>query len=218
MVSRDLRRILLASVAFSIGLVGARIIKSHSYIYSSFIWNLFLAYVPFLISSLTNRVAPYPRRPIQFYALLAVWILFFPNSPYIITDLFHLDQKPFVPLWYDLLLIYSFAWNGLIVGYLSLMQMEFQVRRRLGTRWSRLFVLVVLCLASYGVFLGRFLRWNSWDMVTSPFKLLVSCGQLVAHPWQHPGVWGMTLLMSILMGLIYLTLKKIPEWPKDHRE
>lgn len=218
MMTRDLRRVLFASVLFSLMLVAARIVKSHSYIYSSFIWNLFLAYVPIMISSLATRVAGYPNRPVLFFSLLGLWMLFFPNAPYIITDLFHLDQKPFVPLWYDLLLIYSFAWNGLIIGYLSLMQMEEEIRRRLGTRWSRVFVLLVLCLSSYGVFLGRFLRWNSWDMVTSPFRLLVSCGQLIVHPLEHPGVWGMTLLMSILMGLIYLTLRTIPEWSKNRRE
>lgn len=218
MMTRDLRRVLFASVLFSLMLVAARIVKSHSYIYGSFVWNLFLAYVPIMISSLATRVARYPDRPVVFFSLLGLWMLFFPNAPYIITDLFHLDQKPFVPLWYDLLLIYSFAWNGLIIGYLSLMQMEEEIRRRLGTRWARVFVLLVLCLSSYGVFLGRFLRWNSWDMVTSPFRLLVSCGQLIVHPLEHPGVWGMTLLMSILMGLIYLTLRILSEGSKNPRK
>jgi uncharacterized membrane protein len=209
-VTHDLARLLIASAAFSIVLVGARVWRSHSGLYLSLIWNLFLAYIPFFISSCMVRKAGWFRHPLIFAAGLCLWLLFFPNAPYIITDLFHLQPKPRVPLWYDLLLIFSFAWNGLIAGYLSVMQCEQLIRQRVGRFAALCFEGASMCLGAYGVFLGRFLRWNSWDMLTNPFSLTTEMLRMVVHPFHYPAVWGMTLLLSVLMFLIYLTIKKIP--------
>jgi uncharacterized membrane protein len=204
-------QILFASVLFSILLVMARIIRSHSLLYASLIWNLFLAWIPYALSMVVDKKKQWFTSQLLFYAVLLLWLLFFPNAPYILTDLFHLEQKPGVPLWYDLLLIFSFAWNGLILGYLSLMKMEEAVLYRSGKLVSQLFVIAVITLGAYGVFLGRYLRWNSWDLFTNPFALIPEMAYMIRHPLHFPGVWGMTLLLSALTGIMYLTLKKISE-------
>jgi uncharacterized membrane protein len=207
-------RILTASVLFSILLVFARVWRSHSLLYVSLIWNLLLAWIPYGISLVVIHKKRWFSSPAFFYTATLLWLLFFPNAPYIITDLFHLEQKPVIPLWFDLLLIFSFAWNGLILGYLSLMTMENEMKQRLGIRISQLFVIVVIALGAYGVFLGRYLRWNSWDLFTNPFYLVWYMLRMIRHPLHFPGVWGMTLLLSTLTGLMYLTLKKIGEREK----
>lgn len=123
-------KILTASVLFSILLVAARVWRSHSLLYISLIWNLLLAWIPYAVSLLATGKKRWFSHPAIFYTGSLIWLLFFPNAPYIITDLFHLEQRPGIPLWFDLLLIFSFAWNGLIFGYLSLMKMEREFRRR----------------------------------------------------------------------------------------
>lgn len=210
-ISNGLRKVLFASIAFSLILVAARIWRSESYLYVSLIWNLFLAAIPYMISVFIVRKQSWFKSTWLFLLAAFFWLLFFPNAPYIITDLFHLKQKAHVPLWYDLMLIFSFAWNGLILGYLSLMKMEREVLRRAGTVLARVFVVVVITLGAYGVFLGRYLRWNSWDVFTNPFSLILKMGYMVRHPFHFSGVWGMTLLLSALTGLMYLMLKKIGE-------
>lgn len=202
-------KILTASIVFSILLVAARIWKSHSLLYVSLIWNLFLAWVPYGISVMVRHKKKWFSSPVLFYPVIFVWLLFFPNAPYIITDLFHLQAKPHVPLWYDLLLIFSFAWNGLILGYLSLMVIEKEIEKRAGARVASFFVVVVIALGAYGVFLGRYLRWNSWDFLVNPFALIWKMAEMMIHPFHFQGVWGMTLLLSILTGLMYFTLKKL---------
>lgn len=201
--------ILLASVLFSVLLVAARIWRSDSLRYASLIWNLFLAWIPYGIAVCVTHRRRWFRNPMVFYVTVAFWLIFFPNAPYLITDLFHLSQQPGVPLWYDLTLIFSFAWNGLVLGFVSLMHMEQEVQRRHGKRIAWLFSGVVLALGAYGVFLGRYLRWNSWDLLVNPFSLLWHMARMVRHPLHFPGVWGMTLLLSTLSGLIYLTLKSL---------
>lgn len=208
-------KILFASVSFSLLLVAARLLRSHTLLYTSLVWNLFLAWIPYAISVVVSRNGKWFGRPLLFYPALLVWLLFFPNAPYIITDLFHLSQQPHVPLWYDLLLIFSFAWNGLILGCLSLMKMEHQVQIRLGKKVAAVFVVGATALGAYGVFLGRYLRWNSWDVFTNPFSLITEMAQMVRHPLHFPALWGMTLLLSTLTGLMYLTLKNIGEGRPD---
>lgn len=201
--------ILCASVLFSILLVAARILRTGSPLYVSLIWNLFLAWIPYGIALCVVHRRHWFRHPLAFYLTVGFWLIFFPNAPYLITDLFHLKQQPEVPLWYDLTLIFSFAWNGLVLGFVSLMHMEQEVQRRHGRRLALVFSWVVLALGAYGVFLGRYLRWNSWDLLVNPFSLILHMARMVRHPLHFPGVWGMTLLLSTLSGLIYLTLKSL---------
>ncbi len=93
----------------------------------------------------------------------ALWLVFFPNAPYIITDLLHLSAQDGVPVWYDLILLSAFAWTGAMLGMISLGLMHVLVARVAGGAWSWIFVLGVLMLSGFGVYLGRFPRWNSWD-------------------------------------------------------
>lgn len=209
-------RLLTASMVFSCGLVVIRMIHAHSLLFGFMIWNLFLAYVPYVLSSWVSRrldrtltlSLPIKRRPLFYAAVCLVWLLFIPNAFYMLTDLYHLSdsRSPRIPEWYDLALIFSFAWNGLLLGVLSLRQMERLVgSRRLGA----LIVYPVIGLSALGVYTGRYLRYNSWDIVSDPFFLMRDIAGMIIHPLRNQAAWDMILCYTILLSFIYTMLKKI---------
>jgi uncharacterized membrane protein len=141
--------------------------------------------------------------------LLALWLLFFPNAPYILTDLYHLNGGNQAPLWFDLVLVILFAWTGLLFGFLSLADIEGIFLRRL-PRWMVAGISsCMLVLGSFGIYLGRYLRWNSWDVLRNPFKLLDNIGDRIVNPSAYPRTWGMTLMMGLLLNAMYWSLRLV---------
>jgi uncharacterized membrane protein len=183
----ELDRVLGYSILFSIALVVIRIGYSHDTTFIFMPWNLFLAYLPYQLLRICKPIIDRSGSRTAFSVLFCVWILFIPNAFYMITDLFHLYQREKVPLWFDLVLLMSYAWNGLILGFLSIRQME----KMLGTLYRRipegLFVGAMMFLNAFGVYLGRYLRFNSWDIVSDPFKLFVEIGAMLANPITNLG-------------------------------
>jgi uncharacterized membrane protein len=136
------------------------------------IWNLGLAWLPLIFALRFYRLHGAPRPQWLWLGLYVIsWFFFFPNAPYIVTDLIHLRTRPPVPLWFDVVMLMAFAWTGLLLGYLSLFLMQAVVRRRRGGAWSWTFAVGMLAVGSFGIYLGRFARWNSWDVLARPFGL-----------------------------------------------
>ena len=204
----EIGRLLIASTCFSCLLVVLRIVHTGKPMFLWLIWNLFLAYVPYLLSSWLTL-----RRPTRWRLAIpsVIWLLFIPNSFYILTDLFHLIdcRSPRVPAWFDLSLIFSFAWNGLLLGVLSVRQMEKLARPIIGNYWGGFFVYLVMGLSALGVYAGRYLRFNSWDILTNPFQLTLDMTHLIIHPFRSEQVWGMIACYTILLSFIYQMLKKL---------
>ena len=175
--------ILAFASVFAISLVGFRIDQTDSGHYAFMIWNLFLAWIPFLIAYFTYA-ASIPRR--WLYAILPVsaflWLIFFPNAPYILTDFQHLSNPSDAPVWFDVLLIIWYAFIGLFLGMVSLFLMQEVVRREFGSGLGWGFVLIVAGLTSIGVYMGRFLRWNSWDILHNPGGLAQFTLYYLIHP------------------------------------
>lgn len=196
-----------ALLAWCAVLVELRISRSGHITYQFLLWNLVLAVVPWGLSGLL-RWGETNRWPIPALgALLAGWLVFFPNAPYVLTDLLHLHPKPGVPLWYDLALLLSCAGTALAFGYLSLLDVHAVLTRRLG--WAGGWIVVVGCLllSGLGIYLGRYLRWNSWDVLTQPGPMLYELGHRVLYPAQHPRTWGVTGLFGIGLTLGYALLR-----------
>ena len=207
-------RILAVSMLFSCILVGLRIIHTGRLTFIFMTWNLFLAYVPYAIS--TGLTARQPQeqttreRPLRIFLSL-LWLLFIPNSFYILTDLFHLadgHRNSQIPEWFDLALILSFAWNGLLLGVLSIRQMERIFIPRASVFQGWLFLYPVMWLNALGVYVGRYLRYNSWDIITNPFDLLSDIFGMIIHPLRHHYAWDMIFCFSILLTLMYTLIKK----------
>jgi len=201
--------ILIASSLFSIALLAFRIIYTSSTSYSFFVWNLFLAWIPYGISLLLFLNEEQIKRNISILPIIFIWLLFFPNAPYILTDLLHLKQLHNVPFWYDLVLFISFVSNGLILGFLSLSDIQSFVEKKFSKVTGWVFTIVALLLGSFGIYIGRYLRWNSWDIISNPFALSRDLIVRLINPIAHPETYGVTILFFILLTLIYLTFKII---------
>jgi uncharacterized membrane protein len=207
----EITLMLILSSLFAVSLEFTRILITHHKNYFYFIWNLFLAWIPYLIS-IYLPIAYYKLRyKIVAWIMLIVWFLFWPNSPYIITDLLHLKEKQ-VPLWFDLGLILSFAWAGLMLGFISLIEIQNLVRKRTNRFWGWACATIMLLLGSLGIYIGRYGRLNSWD-VLNPDKLFST---MLMH-WQDQlmrlDLVGMTLIYFIFLLLGYLTIKVIIKIP-----
>jgi uncharacterized membrane protein len=190
---------------FSIGMLVTRILFTGQITFLFLLWNLFLAYIPFGISTLM-KLKERDIEPFQFWLIFPFWILFFPNAPYILTDLFHLMPRGNTPEWFDLFLLLSFSITGLLLGLFSLKHMHRFVIRFHSNGTGLLFVFCTLTLGSFGVYLGRFERFNSWDIIRSPLELFHDIGSRILYPTNHIGTWGMTIALSILLGILYLLI------------
>jgi len=162
--------LLAAASAVCVALVTARIAYSDSRRYSGLVWNLFLAWIPFLLAYLAYLLSW--RKALMYVAIPVfafLWLIFFPNAPYILTDLQHLsDRVSNVPLWYDVIMLIWFSWTGMLLGVVSLNLMQEIIQRQLGRLPSWIFVFAVAALTSVGLYVGRFVRLNSWDVLQNP--------------------------------------------------
>lgn len=200
---------LLASAGFSCFLVIIRMVVTGQANYLFLPWNLFLAFVPLWISTVITRTPGILSNKYLLVLFLGVWLLFIPNSFYIITDLFHLTKFRIAPTWYDLLMIFSFAWNGILFGIISLNKVEKILLMAGGKNFSFLFVLAVMWLSAFGIYIGRFLRYNSWDIITDPFSLAGEIVDMVIHPFQNGYAWAMTICYAVFMSFVYMTIRKM---------
>jgi len=162
-----------------------------------------------MISSCIQERAAWQKNKLLFTIASLVWLLFIPNSFYILTDLFHLGEHNDVPMWFDLALIISFAWDGLLLGILSVRQMEKMVQRFFPGRHELFFIYPLMWLNALGVYIGRYPRFNSWDIITNPLGISSYILTMLCHPVQYKYAWGMVACFSIFMTLAYLTIKRI---------
>ena len=201
-------RILTLSMFFSMALVFTRIAYTGQPTFLFMIWNLFLAWLPYALTSWLKQRPDVFNSGWKLAALFALWLPIVPNSFYILTDLFHLGNS-IVPLWFDLALIISFAWNGLVLGILSVRQMEKAIQPFLPAKHELFFLYPIMVLCALGVYIGRYYRFNSWDIITNPFNLIADIFNIIRHPLMHKEVWSMVLCFSVFMTLVYLTIKRI---------
>ena len=202
---------LLISCGFSCLLLSARIMITGHLTYVFLVWNLFLAFLPFAITEWLWTSVRKEKNKLMLIVFVFLWLLFVPNSFYILTDLFHLERFHSAPKWFDLLLIFSFAWNGLVLGILSVRKAELILETVSGRGFSLAIVFIVMWLNAFGIYIGRYLRYNSWDIVMQPFSLFREMLELLLHPARNKMEWGMILVYAIFMTLLYTTIKKLGE-------
>jgi uncharacterized membrane protein len=195
---------LLLLSAFSVATIVVRVLYTGSGRHLGIAWNLFLAWIPLVLALVVYDRARAGRSRGAVVAVGALWLLFFPNAPYIVTDLKHIEGGGAVPVWYDVVLLSSAAWTGLILGFLSLYLMQAVVRRLLGAASAWVFAAGVLALSSIGIYIGRFLRLNSWDVFLQPGSLLDDVGRGVVHPVAHPTTAAVTILFTSFLSTTYL--------------
>lgn len=200
----DRRIAIVASLAllslFVLAMLAGRAAYTGTLAHTWIAWNLVLAWVPFLVALFVYARAPSGLSAPSLAGLGGVWLLFFPNAPYIVTDLKHLGREGGIPVLYDVLLLSAAAWTGLLLGLTSLYLMHAVARRFLGVLNAWALVVAVLALSSFGIYLGRVQRWNSWDVFTQPRALLSQAADgLHARPIALTVLFTSFLLASYLV-------------------
>ena len=171
--------------------------KSINYIFLP--WNLWLAWIPLWLAMLMVRES----KPVKLLVYLAVWLVFFPNAPYIITDFLHLKPRGDIPFWFDTLLIYSYSFTGLLLGILSALLVFKKLKDFFPSVVARGFMLLTMVISGYGIYVGRFLRYNSWNLLTNPIQIIGDTISRLIHPASYPRTYGVTLMAGILLSLVF---------------
>ncbi|HVG23209.1 MAG TPA: DUF1361 domain-containing protein [Thermoanaerobaculia bacterium] len=188
-------------------LVTLRIERTRSASFFFLFWNLFLAAIPFVAAEVFARSKWHLLR----WPAFTVWLLFLPNAPYIVTDFVHLRARPPIPLWYDVLLLISCAGTGLLLGYGSVMLVQRSIARQWSARAGWAVAAFSLVLSAFGIYLGRFVRFNSWEVVTDPMPLFADIVQRLTNPFAYPRTFAVTILYGVALLLGYLGLHVLAE-------
>lgn len=198
-------------------LVLARVGLTHNFKYGLLVGNLALAWIPLALALLAQRQFEQAGwRHWRFAALAGAWLLFFPNAPYIFTDVVHVFRGSFAHFWADLTLIFIFGLTGLVLGFLSLYLMHSLACQAWGQWRGWGFVGVVSALSGFGIYLGRVLRFNSWDVLVKPAKLIQDVGSWAANPLADSNTGAFPLLYAMFLFLAYVMLYTLTHLPRLH--
>jgi len=209
LVSQSLYPILLSSL-LAFGIFAGRVLYSHSWNYNNLVDNLILAWVPYICSMVV--IGLHQWHPGRWWLLLlpgVLWLVFFPNAPYLVTDFYHLEWRQPVPMWYDIGMLAIFAWTGCFLAIASLKSMQYIVNIYLGRIISWCFVGLTLGFSALGVYMGRFLRWNSWDLLLNPKDVLADIAVRLADPLNNLRFIGFTVMFTAILLVFYLMIISI---------
>ena len=193
---------LFAALLLCFLLLTFRIKTTHDYFGLFLVWNLFLAFIPLAIAWYVEAQHRLYKTRLKMIAG-AVWILFLPNAPYVITDLIHLTYSAPNWFWYDVITISAFAMLSLYLGFESIRVWRRLYAEILSTHLLNLATAAVLMLCGFGIYLGRVVRFNSWDLLTQPDDLAYTILQFLLNPIEHKWVWIFTGLFGLFLNLGY---------------
>jgi uncharacterized membrane protein len=179
-----------------------RIVYTHTFAHIAILWNLVLAWTPFCMALLISRRAAADMSSRVLVLPAALWLIVLPNAPYTLTDLKYVGAGSGIPVMYDVLLLSAAAWTGLLLGFTSLFLMQALARRVFGAAAAWALVGCALALSSFGIYLGRAHRWNSWDLLVRPAPL----GADVAHSLSDPRALLLTVLLTAFLLAVYLAV------------
>ena len=206
--SKDAKRLVVVSglVLWCACMIAVRVGRTGSGYYIFLVLNLFLAGVPLFFSTALRLATHWRVHWIIRVAVFSLWLLFLPNAPYILTDILHLTRSSQVPAWYDLAMLLSCSGTGLLMGDLSLIDVQAIVARSFGSAWGWIFAIVSLVLSGFAIYLGRFLRWNSWDVLIDPIRVFQIMNAVV-HPEDHTRALSVTLVFGGILTLGYIAVR-----------
>jgi len=207
-LQRQLLSICVVTSAIAVAMLAAYRFAAGTADLDYLFWNLALAWVPLVAALALDDVRSTPLS-LQL-PLLAIWLAFFPNAPYLVTDLIHIDpaDNTATGLLGDAALV-AVAPVGLALGFSSLMLVERSVRERFGGRLALTVAVLSLALASLGIYLGRVVRLNSWDLLTRPRLVGSVLHQLVLDPLAHPLAVALTIALAVTLSVLYLRFRSL---------
>jgi len=188
---------LLLASALVVGGIAVRVLTQRNLELTNLVWNLFLAWVPFVVALALYDGARTGTRGRSLVALGAVWLVFLPNAPYLVTDVKILDHLVGRIEWYDVVLSVGSAALGLALGFVSLYLVQAVVSERLGRAAGWLVATGALGLSGLGVYLGRYQRWNSWEVLTEPSKIFGGLGAGLVDPLAHARPLALSVVFAV---------------------
>lgn len=198
---RSFNRALLISFLFISLLIISRVLYSGTWRYTSIAWNLFLAWLPYLLSTYFKDIQTSALW--KQTSLFFCWMLFLPNALYIVTDLIHLRAFTNVPLWFDASLLFAAAFTGIMMAFISIRKVESFLIEKFNHKIIKFFVPLMLFMSSFGVYLGRFERWNSWDIFVNPIGLGTNILSCIISPVSNYKVWATTIIFTGVFSMLY---------------
>jgi uncharacterized membrane protein len=216
-LAAPVRALMFASIV-CVALVATRVILDRNLRFAFLGWNLFLAWLPLIFAVLLcDEHVLGGRRRWRRAGWGLAWLLFFPNAPYIFTDLMHLTNRFFPHYWTNMMLILSCALTGLMLGFVSLYIVQSVVADRYGRATGWLLVAGVAGLSGVGVFMGRFLRFNTWDLVWRPFSLVQQTGGWFSEPLADTQPYIFSILFAVFVFIAYLMFHALTKLPPAER-
>lgn len=201
--------ILGLGIAFSLLLLVYRMAISASFFYAFLIWNLGLACIPYELTTMLKTKQKHP--PFIFAILFCIWLVFLPNAPYIVTDFVHLKWSSSQLIWLDILITGSFASNGLLLFFYTLEDMCLLLTQYIKQLYIHYSIPIVLFLSAFGVYLGRFLRYNSWEIIQNPSSLFQDISTIVCQPQEHSTPWLFTIGFGAFLCLGFWTFRGLKQ-------
>jgi uncharacterized membrane protein len=191
----------------SVALWGVAALRNHSWDLAYLSWNLFLAWIPLLLMLWLEKVL---RRKVwsswQALLITVAFVSFLPNTFYLTTDVIHLQEVPRVDLIFDVVMFMSFILNAFLLGLISVFMFHIELRKRLTVAKSWSLLGALLLIVSFAIYIGRDLRWNTWDILLNPASILFEVSDRLLAPTQHPELFSITLGFFALITSIYVVV------------
>jgi len=210
---------LMASSLVSLGLFVYGALRNQSLNYEYLVWNLFLAWLPLLFALRLTILLTYKRwSSWEGLATSFLWLVFLPNSFYMISDFIHLQDVKRVDILYDTIMFTSFIYTGVVLGFSSLYLIHLQLQRRLSRRATAICIAGTLLICSMAIYIGRDLRWNSWDILTNPGGLLFDVSDRLQHASSYPKmlitIIAFFILLLSMYGMVWRATKLLKHSPQ----
>jgi uncharacterized membrane protein len=195
-------------IAVAVIVIGAERARSSFYLF--LIFNMVLGFIPVILAWwLVERLKRKPWLSFGNIVLTLLWLGFLPNSFYVITDLIHAQTSIGIDLLYNIVLIFFCIFCSTVAGFISLYLIHVELYKRFYYRYVHLVIAFIFLLCSFAIYLGRFLRWNSWDVVVNPAGLLFDVTDSIASPSTHPDVFVTTVTFFLLLSSMYIVIWQV---------
>ncbi len=196
--------VLCISSGVSVGLYATRVVAAENIRYWFMLWNLFLAWMPVLFAFWLRYRLNFARwLSWKNIILTLLWLIFLPNSFYMTSDIIHLVNTGEILQLYDVAMMLSFIINGMILGYMSVYVIHHELLKRLKPRAAHTIIGLVLFSCGFAIYLGRYLRWNTWDVLLNPAALLFDVSERIVHPQVHNDMFIITITFFVLIASVY---------------
>lgn len=193
---------LILLAAFCVALLVVRAKVTHSFFFFFLVWNLFLAWVPVGISTLMKKKQQWQDSRWYLGLFMLGWVAVLPNAPYIITDFIHLKRELAVPVWFDVLLLISFSITGILFGLASMNDVLLILERKFSSRIAWTGIAATCVLSGFGIYIGRYLRYNSWDILHRPLEIMADLITTLSDPFELRAAMGITFGFGTLLFLL----------------